>query len=82
MSAKSRFVYAIRDELAEENGPLFEAPSDAVALRQFGHLLAQVDDVSKGDYKLYRFGEFTEEAGLVGIPGMEIKVNMAEASHA
>lgn len=81
MSAKSRFVYAIRDELAEETGPLFEAPSDAVALRQFGHLLSQVDDTSKGDYKLFRFGEFTEEAGLVAISGMEIRVNM-EASHA
>lgn len=63
MDARSRYVYAIRDDLAEEYGPLFEASSDAVALRNYKHLMSTVDEFSRNDYTLWRFGCFKQMDG-------------------
>lgn len=80
MDAKRRYVYAILDDLAEDFGPLFEAPTDAVALRNFNALIRGVDDVSRNDYVLYRFGEFSIiEGGAVLVAlaePVEVKVEV------
>jgi hypothetical protein len=71
MDAKRRYVYSIQDELADEFGPLFEAPTDAVALRQFQHLISQVDAFSRKDYKLFKFGSFEQVEGSAFIEAIE-----------
>ena len=79
MGIKARNVYAIRDGLAEDVGPLFEAPTHAVALRQFSHLLSQVDDSSKGDYKLFCVGFFdADNMTLTAIDAEEVKIAAME----
>lgn len=54
-------LYTIRDKVADEAGPIYQAKNDAIAVRQFNNLMAnqQVDVV---DYALYCVGEFDTEA--------------------
>jgi len=52
-------VYVIKDTLADEIGPMFEAKNHEIAKRQFRNLLKEVSD--KSDYKLYCIGHFDRE---------------------
>lgn len=51
-------VYAILDDAVEETGPLFEAPNDRVALRNFKLLLEKVHEFQHGDYHLFKVGTY------------------------
>lgn len=49
-------LFVIRDDLADDFAPVFEAVNDAVAIRSFVQLLGQVDKFSRKDYKLIKVG--------------------------
>lgn len=56
------FLYTIQDIIAQENGPVFTAKNDAVAMRNYNGLLNEVPEIDKNNYKLYRVGEFNTES--------------------
>lgn len=64
-------IYTIYDRTAEEAGPLFEAPNDGVALRNFRNLMEKVPGYQRSDYRLYNVGVWnthTMEAELCEKP--------------
>jgi len=54
-------VYVIFDRVAEESGPLFEAVNDGIALRNFKNVLENVPSYQRGDYRLFKVGEYTNK---------------------
>lgn len=54
-------IYTVRDDLAEEFGPLFEQKNDATAKRSVEELLK--DKPYPADYSLYCIGEFDHDTG-------------------
>lgn len=57
-------VYTIYDTVAEDTGPLFEAPNDATAVRLMLHTMRNVENTA--DYKLVHIGEIErDETGKV-----------------
>lgn len=56
-------LYTIRDLVAEENGPIFTAKNDGVALRQFRDVLNTIQNDPE-EYKLYCVGSWnTDDLG-------------------
>ena len=53
-------IYTIYDKVAQQSGPVFQAPNDATAQRQLRHLLNQPGIVGD-DFQLWCIGEFDEE---------------------
>lgn len=56
-------LYTIRDKVAEESGPIFQAKNDAIASRQFQQVISKSE--SPRDYVLIRIGEFETERTLL-----------------
>ena len=50
-------LYTIRDTVAEENGPVFTAKNDGVALRQYRDVLNAIQN-DPDEYKLYCIGSW------------------------
>ena len=73
-------LYVVRDEVAEESGPLFEAKNDAVAQRKFKYSLDQVRG-NKLEYKLLAMGEIDHESdALVVFPVPKlIEINFVDS---
>lgn len=71
-------LYAVRDEIAEEFGPLFTAKNDGVAKRKFDELVKKVADEVKGDYILYFMGIYDIEKGGIFSELREIKIGEME----
>ena len=55
-------MYTIRDLVAEDNGPLFAAKNDAVAMRSYNRLMAEVEN--PGEYVLYHVFSYDHSAAL------------------
>lgn len=55
-------LYTIRDRVAEESGPLFEAKNKGIAIRQITKMLEGVPKASLGDYKLLYMGTYNSSA--------------------
>lgn len=55
-------LYSIRDDLAQQWGPVFEAVNDAVALREYARIMAKVDQ--KSDYRLIRLASFCRDSDI------------------
>ena len=55
-------MYTIRDLVAEDNGPLFAAKNDAVAMRSYNRLMAEVDNPS--EYVLYHVFSYDHSAAI------------------
>lgn len=76
-----RNLYVVLDHVAEESGPIFEAKTDGVALRQYQRMLL-AEGVEPGDYSLICVGEFDHEANggqfLVMPRVVEANLNMDE----
>jgi len=53
-------IYTIYDKVAQQSGPVFQAPNDATAQRQLRHLLNQPGIVAD-DFQLWCIGEFDDE---------------------
>lgn len=62
-------MYAIRDRVADESGPIFEAKNNAVALRNLTDLLVQVPNHKKADFTLYQVGEYDNESMVIFVTG-------------
>lgn len=56
-------LYTIKDNVANEFGPLLTAKSDAVAIRQFQSVVKSTD--YPDDYDMYRIGSFDENTGEI-----------------
>ena len=56
-------IYAIRDFVAHESGPLFEAKNDEVALRQFDRLVK--DSENRNDFELFCVGSYDHESDIL-----------------
>ena len=64
-------IYTVFDKVAGEYGPLFEAKNNAVALRQFKHLIATVVVENRDDYVLYSCGTFDHDTGTLVYADLE-----------
>lgn len=56
-------LYTVKDSVAEEFGPLFQAKNDGVATRMFLELLKQTKQPF--EYKLFMVGQFDHDTGLI-----------------
>jgi len=69
-------LYTIFDRLAEEAGPVFQAKTDAVAVRNFR---AITKEVSPEEVRLYCVGEFdNEKVMLFGLNGRPREILVPE----
>lgn len=61
-------IYSIKDTVAQEFGPIFQAKNDDVALRNFHSALLKVPNPE--EYELYYLGTFDVDTGSLygGIP--------------
>lgn len=57
-------LYVIRDIIAEESGPVFEAKNDAVARRNYGNFLQKVK-AGGTEFKLMAIGEYDHDKDLL-----------------
>lgn len=55
------FIYSIRDDKADEYGPIFEAKNDEVAKRNFKHMLTS-QPIDPIEFAMYRVGYFDHES--------------------
>lgn len=61
-------LYALRDVVSEEFGPIFQSKNDGSALRVYLHMLQQ-EKKSQDEFKLYAVGTYIVENGLIdGFP--------------
>lgn len=68
-------VYTIRDVVANESGPLFEAKNDGVAVRQFDRLVKDLDH--KDEYVLLCVAAYDhEEDTVVGFSARVVEVTL------
>lgn len=56
-------IYVIRDKVAEESGPIFEAKNDSVAYRQYVSLIEKSDH--QGDFDLLCVGDYDHEEDVL-----------------
>lgn len=59
---KQRY-YSIRDNVAEEHGPLFTGKNDAVAQRSFDQMITS-KKLAREDFSLVYVGTFNSESGM------------------
>lgn len=57
-------MYNVKDKISEEFAPPFVAKNDAVALRQFNHL---INNLNPQDYSLYHIGQYDSDTGLITV---------------
>ena len=65
-------LYSIRDDLAGQWGPVFEAVNDSVALREYARIMSKVDQ--KSDYRLIRLGSFLRDGDFINGSGLGISL--------
>jgi hypothetical protein len=58
------YLYTVRDLLAKEYGPIFQAKNDDVAGRSFRDLIAK-NNVRWEEYELYCVGMYDMESGKI-----------------
>lgn len=69
-------IYAVKDIVAEETGPIFQMKNDSVALRNYNQML-QDKNVDINDYELYRIAEYdTETMILTSIKPKRVNANV------
>lgn len=51
-------VYVIYDKVAEESGPMFQAPNDGIALRMTCNTLLPLPQTLEDDYRLLQIAEY------------------------
>lgn len=62
-------LYSIRDQVAEQFGPVFVAINDGVATRQFADVLKNIE--YPAEYDLYILGKFDFEDGRISCAGSD-----------
>lgn len=58
-------LYSVYDRLAEEYGPVFEAPTNAVACRSFEILMKEAKIGKVSEYKLLSLGSVDHTTGEI-----------------
>lgn len=58
-------LYVVYDKIAGECGPVFEAKNDAVALRQYRHLVASNPGFVQDDFELMQVGTMDKETMVI-----------------
>jgi hypothetical protein len=58
-------LYVVFDKIAGECGPVFEAKNDAVALRQYRHLVASNPGFVQDDFELMQVGTMDKETAVI-----------------
>lgn len=58
-------LYSIKDIIAEEFGPVFQAKNDQVAVRQVNNTFRATPPGDPESFQLYRIGEFDPETGIL-----------------
>lgn len=67
-------LYTVYDSLAQEGGPVFQAPNDQVAKRNYKAILQQVSPVDAEEYQLFMVGEYDSETlEVFGCPKTRIE---------
>lgn len=56
-------LYTIKDKIADEYGPIFQAVNDGVAVRSTAQVIRDAPDPN--DYELYCVGAFNSDTGAV-----------------
>nr|QJB18856.1 MAG: nonstructural protein [Microvirus sp.] len=59
------YLYSVKDRLADEFAPLFEAKNDAIALRVHATMMAKVPGLILSDFELYKLGHYDSTNALV-----------------
>lgn len=67
------FIYVIKDKVAEESGPIFEAKNDAVAQRKFRAVLAETS-LAQHDFALLRVASIDHDNDIVGVEEKPVDV--------
>ena len=73
-------LYTIKDQVAEEAGPIFHAKNDQVAFRNYANMAAE-KNLPPEEFKLLCIGEYnTETAEITPITPTEIdpKISLVE----
>lgn len=60
-------LYSIKDKIANEFGPIFQAKNDGVAKRMYSQTLQGDHVVYADDYSLWSVGEFDVETGVISV---------------
>lgn len=68
-------LYSIRDTVAEEYAPLFSAPNDAVAIRNFRNSIER-QQVEPTEFTLSRFGVMNFGTGEIVLEPRPIIINI------
>lgn len=58
-------IYAIRDTVADDSGPLVCAPNDGVALRYLRNIQKDLPPEAHSDFELQCLGHYDSDLGLV-----------------
>ncbi|GMO29634.1 MAG: hypothetical protein Ta2B_10630 [Termitinemataceae bacterium] len=58
-------LYSVRDRVANEFGPIFQAKNDDVAWRNYFSLLTNSNVTDMLDYELVRLGSFDVDTGKI-----------------
>lgn len=66
-------LYTIKDLVADDVGPLFQARNEGVAVRQYNHVTKEV--YNKNEYELWRVGYFTDKMELIS----DLKIILVKA---
>lgn len=57
-------LYSVKDNLAEEYGPIFTAKTDAVAKRNYANMIIS-NKVNSNEYQLVYLGEYNSQTGKI-----------------
>lgn len=69
-------LYSIKDSLAEEFAPLFEAKSDELAKRVTSALFKKFPDMVLTDFNLYKLGHYSPKTGVITAYENPLKIDM------
>lgn len=73
-------IYSIKDNVAEQFGPLFEAVNDKVAARSFVQQMSKIDKRYVKDYTLYNLGSYNTKSGELMQDHLPVSVYIYDVS--
>lgn len=76
-------LYTILDRLAEQSGNVFQAPTPAVAVRQFSNLMRESGVGRPEEYRLLHIGDYDNERCIIDAFAVPVDVTpvVAEVSN-
>jgi len=71
-------LYVVYDKIAGECGPVFEAKNDAVARRQYNHLVSSNPGIVQEDFELMQVGVIDKEKITIEPGQMLLALDVSE----